>query len=118
MDLLKFKEKLAESLIHSGQFIITPVRKKRGRPSTSSNTPSPSLQELPPPKRRRIDQLPEKTDIKDCYDHFPLYDEKPHPLFCKRSGCKLKSHWMCEKCKVHLCITSRNNCFYLYHKDN
>ncbi|KAL4101205.1 hypothetical protein QTP88_021225 [Uroleucon formosanum] len=34
----------------------------------------------------------------DHVGHYPKHDNKKHPLFCKRQGCKLKSHWVCTKC--------------------
>lgn len=47
--------------------------------------------------------------------HFPLYDTKTHRSRCKLPGCVFFSHLFCEVCEVHLCITSKRNCFYDYH---
>lgn len=35
--------------------------------------------------------------------------------FTTLPGCTRFSHLFCEECKVHLCITSKRNCFYKYH---
>lgn len=47
--------------------------------------------------------------------HFALYDTKSFRSRCKMPGCTRFSHLFCEECKVHLCITSKRNCFYKYH---
>lgn len=44
---------------------------------------------------------PNDLDRLDGIDHFP--------------DCDGKSRMMCEKCKVHLCITSKKNCFIEFH---
>lgn len=50
--------------------------------------------------------------------HFALYDTKSFRSRCKMPGCTRFSHLYCEDCKVHLCITSKRNCFYKYHHDS
>lgn len=50
--------------------------------------------------------------------HFALYDTKSYRSRCKLSGCNRFSHLFCEECEVHLCITSKRNCFYKYHHNN
>lgn len=50
--------------------------------------------------------------------HFALYDTKLHRSRCKMPGCTHFSHLFCEECKVHLCITSKRNCFYEYHHNS
>lgn len=109
MDLLEFKENLAESLIFIGKGIPFSQKKKRGRPSSS-----PSPVQLPM-KKQRVDKKPSLEVQKDLYNHIAVHDGKPNSLFCKRPGCHLKSNWMCPKCEVHLCITKANNCFLKYH---
>lgn len=47
--------------------------------------------------------------------HFPLFDEKSFRSRCKFQGCTRFTHLFCEQCEVHLCITSKRNCFYEYH---
>lgn len=49
-------------------------------------------------------------------DHFPIFDSiKPFRSRCKLPGCIYFSSFLCENCRVHLCITSKRNCFYDYH---
>lgn len=50
--------------------------------------------------------------------HFALYDVKKFRSRCKLQGCPFFSHLFCEECGVHLCITSKRNCFYDYHHNS
>lgn len=50
--------------------------------------------------------------------HFALYDTKSFRSRCKMTGCTRFSHLFCEECMVHLCITSKRNCFYEYHHNS
>ncbi|XP_068224407.1 uncharacterized protein [Palaemon carinicauda] len=36
--------------------------------------------------------------------------------FCSTAGHIHRSRWMCEECKVALCLTENRNCFALFHK--
>lgn len=117
LDLLQFKERLGEELITVGkvsQISPSTLGIKRGRPRNNSTLGSPA----PPAKKfLRLDNLPNETMKLDHVGHYPKKDNKKHPLFCKRQGCKLKSHWVCTKCNVHLCMTSSNNCFLKFHHE-
>jgi len=119
MDLLHFKERLAETLILVGNIVI----RKRGRPRSSpvSLSPSPSSSltpEMPKKIIKQIDQRPFAEVRNDNIGHLPDFDNLDNAVRCKYGGCKLRSHVYCEKCKVHLCFTRRNKCFTLYHKEN
>lgn len=50
--------------------------------------------------------------------YFALQNTKSFRSRCKMPGCTKFSHLLCEECKVHLCITSKRNCFYKYHHNN
>lgn len=114
MDLILFRERLGEELITVGKICQTSpavLGVKRERPWSVS----PLVTSTPQKKCVRLDNMPNETMKLDQIGHFAMYDKKKHPLFYKRPGCKLKSHWVCSKCKVHLCQTFNNNCFYKYH---
>lgn len=49
----------------------------------------------------------------DGLDHIPEYSE--NRIRCKRKSCKSKTQVYCSKCKVHLCLNLKNNCYREYH---
>ncbi|XP_015377550.1 PREDICTED: piggyBac transposable element-derived protein 3-like [Diuraphis noxia] len=119
MDLLHFKERLAETLILVGNIVI----RKRGRPRNSPVSLSPSPSSSPTPEMqkkiiKRIDQRPFNEVRHDNVGHLPDFDNLDNAVRCKYEGCKPRSHVFCKKCKVHLCFTKRNKCFTLYHNKN
>lgn len=71
--------------------------KKRRKPST--------LHEVRPSNEIRYDNI----------GHLPHIDDFLSPTRCKLEGCKLKSHYFCDKCKVHLCLKLDNNCYLKFH---
>lgn len=46
---------------------------------------------------------------------LPYVDQKDSRSRCKITGCRGFTHIFCTKCDLHLCITSKRNCFYKYH---
>ena len=92
--LVDFKLELADTLFSYNQQQTI----KRGRPNLEKqldakrNKPNAVVG---PPKDSRLDKV----------GHWPTMDKKGH---CKMPNCK-------GKCKVNLCMTSNNNCFYIYH---
>lgn len=83
--------------------------KKRGRPSTSEvelginakRHKGPAVHA--PPKNVRMDNV----------GHWTKYDTARQR--CKMPLCKGITHFKCEKCGVHLCLTKDKNCFYNFH---
>lgn len=111
LDLLSFKHILAESLIKLGNSVLTPTR-KRGRPSSSPKLDVAKL----PTKHRKVDSKnPTLEIIKDRVDHFAFIDYLRDGTLCKHVGCTMRTHIMCKKCNVHLCLTKDRNCFYNFH---
>lgn len=53
--------------------------------------------------------------ILDKMFHWPFYDEKKSRSRCKMPGCIFFTHVFCTKCEIHLCLTSKRNCFYSMH---
>ncbi|XP_050046447.1 piggyBac transposable element-derived protein 3-like [Dermacentor andersoni] len=102
MDLLEFTLSVVESLAKAGS---PDLPRKRGRPSSSP---------LQPLKRQNCtSQRPEYHVRYDQVGHWPLMAEDQQR--CKLEGCKGKPKTKCEKCNVHLCISSTKNCFKTFH---
>lgn len=105
LDLLAFRMQLAETLTKVGKT----NDRRRGRPSLDEQPP-------PPAKRRQQEHRPLPEVTLDTVDHLPEFDDKEEPTRCKNTNCgKFRSHWFCKKCKVHLCLTSKRNCFSSFH---
>ncbi|XP_070389530.1 piggyBac transposable element-derived protein 3-like [Dermacentor albipictus] len=103
LDLLDFTLRVIEALSAAGPKPVTP---KRGRPSLSPLQASkhPRMAENRPVQDVRFDQL----------GHLPLHDDTRERR-CKMEGCAGRTRIMCEKCKVHLCLTKSRNCFRAFH---
>lgn len=100
LDLIHFRQYLAEALILSGKTIA----KKRGRPSnspTTSITLTPKTKQLRPINDVRLDDI----------GHLPVFLDKKVAGRCKNLGCKSKTYVSCKKCNVNLCIAHNKNCF-------
>lgn len=108
MDLLAFRLNLANALISAGKTVTS---RKRGRPSVDSEDENQRV------ARGRNESRP-ISDVKyDTVDHLPKHDDKAEPTRCKHLGCgKFRSHWFCQKCQVHLCLTKNRNCFFNFHQ--
>lgn len=110
LDLLHFRVHIAEALILSGNAIA----KRRGRPA--SETPSPRSSPTTSSRRREFDEVRPISDIRyDNIGHWPIHDDKSFASRCKNTNCKGFSRIMCNKCKVHLCLSKTKNCFLNFH---
>ncbi|KAG5881325.1 hypothetical protein JTB14_020278 [Gonioctena quinquepunctata] len=101
MDLLAFRESVAEHLI---LFMSPP---KRGWPSSDIDSPIPV--------KKKFEARPFIEMRYDGYNHIPIVDERKENSRCKLEGCKNKTHMLCIKCKVHLCLMKGRNCFSKFH---
>lgn len=108
LDLLAFRMSVARCLIHE----TSRVTPKRGRPS--ANFKAQECDE-PQTSKRRNECRPLKEVQLDQLNHLPEHDQKTEPTRCK-SCISHRTHFMCQKCKVHLCITKNRNCFIDFHK--
>lgn len=105
IDLIHFRQYLAEALILSGK----PITKKRGRPSNSSTTSlTPKNKQLRPINDVRFDDIGHIPII-------PVFLDKNEAGRCKNLGCKSKTYVSCKKCNVNLCIARNKNCFDSFH---
>lgn len=112
MDLLHFRMYLAHSLMQ------TKTAPKRGRPSNSENIEPGCSSNSFPPAKRNFETRPLRDIQFDRFDHMPQHDEKKEASRCKNQNCKGRSHIICEKCLVHLCINRNRNCFSEFHRKN
>ena len=104
-----FKAAVADGLCREGKLMSSTVKslKKRGRPSEA--------EEVPPVKKCRISTTarPAQDITHDHIDHWPLWERVRQR--CKMPMCKGFTYVQCGKCKLHLCFTSKKNCFYDFH---
>lgn len=104
MDLLAFRTEIINNLLYVGKASSS----KRGRPTNSP---------IPPKIRGNVTEFrPSQSIATDLYDHMPYMDDKKEATRCKRPTCKGRTHMVCDKCNIHLCITKSNDCFREYHR--
>lgn len=113
MDLLRFRSYVAEGLI----LVQKEHSRKRGRPSSvpEMSSPSTSREATPTSSRNRSEMLPIVEVRHDGMHHIPEIDEKDFASRCKFPGCSGRSRTFCLKCKVHLCLSKKKNCFLKFH---
>ena len=105
LTLLKFKAQVANVLLHSGKSSGV----KRGRPSLQED-------DMKQGKRGRQPSVPTPSrDVrKDKVGHFPCFAHKQQRCHqCKRGYSSIH----CSKCKVHLCMVKKRNCFTDFHTE-
>lgn len=100
MALRRFQALVGTSLMYAGK-----SKTKCGRPL------SPREPDSAPP-HKRVAAVP--ADVrKDGIGHFPTWETRQR---CKH--CNYITHVHCEKCKVHLCLNKKRNCFSAFHRPN
>lgn len=102
-DMMSFQTEVALSLIKQNQ----EVQKKRGRPSAEFQAPVRQAHNARP--------SPPNAVRYDGKDHWPQQVEAPFPQRCRYEKCASKTRVRCRKCDIFLCISSKNDCFFLYH---
>ena len=113
MGLFQFKLNVSLHLRNQGQPL--PSKRSVGRPSLDGHTPvaprahSRCTRNKRPSRRK---ETPEKIRF-DQIGHFP--DNVGVRKACALKGCTGKTLLFCIKCKLHLCINKRNNCFTIWH---
>jgi hypothetical protein len=58
--------------------------------------------------------MPSAATRLDGSNHWPEF-AATRPRCCRLKGCKQRSTIWCAKCKVYLCIKSKQNCFTTFH---
>ena len=87
LDLLHFRLEVAECLVRKNKPVN--MSKKRGRPSTSSESPSSTVE--PAAKKGPSERRPPEEVQQDGLDHMPQYDTKKEASRCKRQSCTGKT---------------------------
>ncbi|CAF1264246.1 unnamed protein product [Didymodactylos carnosus] len=105
--LLEFRIDVAEALLKTS---IPTQPKQRGRPSLRIRSQEENSTEKP---RRSSIRLPPIVVQHDGVNHWPATTGKGR---CRFPGCSGKSTILCSKCKVRLCLNTRNNCFIAFHQ--
>ncbi|CAM1317743.1 Uncharacterised protein r2_g2604 [Pycnogonum litorale] len=108
LDLLNFKLRVIDGLLNVGKPVNT---RKRGRPSVEIT------HHLAVRNKANVEVCPAAEVRFDLIDHMPMHSGKKEAGRCKRPGClNGRSHILCEKYQVHLCINKDRNCFALFHR--
>lgn len=103
LDMMAFQTDVANCLLNSNK-----PQKKRGRPSNdNSRTVKKKVPNASP--------LPVITVRYDGINHWPQQVNMANAQRCRREECTSKSRVRCRKCNIFLCLTSQNDCFYLFH---
>ena len=107
MDLLSFREELADSLCKSE---VSPAR-FRGRPSMRS-----LLNYTPIPRKKTPASVLPTVEVRhDGFDHWPEAMLLKSAQTCRLEHCGKSGRIRCQKCNVYLCLTSDRNCFHAFH---
>lgn len=112
LQLPEFREKTASGLVKFVDKLFV------GRPTSRPLTPTTPPPASTPPCNLRIGQKAKEPidDIRyDGFNHNPIMLGKSEKRFCKL--CKTsRTQFFCEKCHLHLCITTAKICFGVYHR--
>lgn len=105
LDLIHFRQYITDCLVTQNS-----AKRKVGRPSNEHENPGPQK------RRSFVERAPNDCIRLDRTDHMPIFDSAKKSSQCKNVHCKnKKTHFMCQKCNVHLCITRERNCFLEFH---
>lgn len=107
MTLHEFKASIAEALC---KVAVAPRSLKRGRPQDKIKSTHPE----PIPKKRAATVCAPVSDVRfDGVHHYPAI--RLERRRCKRDRCNKITQVACTKCNVHLCLSSKQNCFIAFH---
>lgn len=95
-DLLAFCTNLAEALMS--------VPNREASSSYKKMSPKTKVAKLPAPDKRL-----------DGYEHWAVVDQLVNARLYRKKGCA--SRTQCEKCDMYLCLTSKSNCFEVFHTE-
>jgi len=93
MDLIYFKQRLAESLIRIGT-------NQSGRFSSSSIN-------ITVPKQKCVNKKPLEEVRKNQLSHYPENDDRVEAIRCKFEDCTGRTHVYCVKYNCHFCFTKK-----------
>ena len=118
--LFEFKLSIARSLLQTSKYLAPVILKcisdcsksvKSSDESDNNSCFSSSVK-----KGTRESKLSLSNEVRyDNYNHWPIFQQRKNGLRCKSKGCKQRTKWACNKCKIHLCVHPERNCFMSYH---
>lgn len=94
------------------EFESNPKKQKTHENSSESQNKKIKVE---PKRYAKHEKIPPDSVRYDRLDHLVDTDDSAHSMRCKLSGCKSKTHVLCPKCRVHLCVTSKRSCFKKFH---
>ncbi|KAJ8048392.1 hypothetical protein HOLleu_00683 [Holothuria leucospilota] len=111
--VLEFRRNVSRGLLTMAK----PIIPKRGRPSMSPNTSSPTANQGK--KRRGVaPSVPGDVRFHNLGVHWPEYGrERGRCELCSLANVQSRPHSRCSTCKVFLCCNERKNCFRAYHTE-
>lgn len=110
-----FKLYIAKLLLQSSATIEirSRIKPSRALPSSSSDDDDHAASDRNKRKREMKSGL--STIIRfDGIEHWPDMSGVTR-IRCKDDGCSNKTNVFCTKCQVHLCLTTKRNCFKNFH---
>ena len=76
---------------------------------------SNEIDEIQQEKKSKREYLPSDNIRYDQIGHFPKVEKTKSKHRCKQTGCSIRAHIFCIKCKVHLCCSIEKDCFFEFH---
>ena len=110
--LLAFRVSIADALYKHNKYLL-PVLREQSSKKQRRNTLGGAQTSLTRSRSPRAPH-PYEESRKDGCGHWPVVEAKRQR--CKNINCPGKPVFKCSKCKVHLCLNSKVNCFLEYHK--
>ena len=94
------------------------LRSYKTTPSVRITRTSLGTRDVPLPRRGQRAAVPSVSSRQDASSlHMPKHVTMRQTCkFCSQKGHIHRSRWMCEDCKVALCLTEERNCFASFHK--
>lgn len=89
--------------------------KKSTTPRSHSNTNTKHTKIVSLKKKNTAEKKPHNRLRYDQISHFPAVDTNRNGTRCKNENCTQKTHFLCTKCNVHLCLKSDRNCYKDFH---
>jgi hypothetical protein len=113
--LFFFKLSIAKLLLEQPATIERQSRIKSSRTLSSSSSDDDNRTSSDRNKRKRETKTHLSTVIRyDGNEHWPELGGVTR-VRCKQDGCSNKTNVFCTKCQVHLCLTTKRNCFKHFH---
>lgn len=113
--LFYFKLQIAQYLLQNAGLAQLPI----SPPDLILQDSSSDDEDDQPPKKkpREMTSRVLRSLRYDGANHWPVFMTNINNTRCKYEICSAKTYWKCSKCNVHLCLNSKKNCFYEFHRE-